>query len=68
MKKNHSSHKNSEPQDDLPKQTPEQIRKEAAVLFAELYYRQVMEARRERAKRKDDEDKKIDGQGKTTLE
>jgi len=37
----------------------DRIRKEAAVLFAELFYRQVMEARREKAKRKDEEDRKL---------
>lgn len=61
MKKKHSSHKCNELEDSLPKRTPNQIRKEAAYLFAELFYRQVMEARWQRAKQqKDKKDKKID--------
>ena len=38
----------------------DRIRKEAALLFAELFYRQVMEARRARAKQKEQKDKKLD--------
>jgi hypothetical protein len=46
----------------------DRIRKAAAVLFAELYYRQVMEARWQRAKQKGRGDKKIDDNGNTGLQ